>query len=458
MRETRIIINHRQLSWLIGVVLISGGLISLPKAIIEAAKIDGWLSQAFPVLYGLLIAWLFCYLAKKFPGKNLFEIAFTVGGKWGGSLINLLFFLHLFLVIVRDISLITSFLNTTLLLRTPAEVIGLLFIFVAVYYMNTSTEVTARVNDLVFPMLVLLILSLPIMLSNEFTFTRIEPIMGHGFAPILKANLLAFGWYGDVMVIGAFLHTLNNARQIHAAIRHGVVLAGLAMSLLVFVAIVVLGSSVGGRLLYTNYTLVEQIHITDFLDRLELLLFSVWLPAVFLKVIFKCHAFLNLLSAFQGNRNHRLYAKQAGWFLLVASIASFHSVTEVFTFSNYGEIVMVIALNFPAYLALLLLSRGKGEGHRTDEESVEEPEHENGPSPKKNGDKGNWFSRIHLHTWMRWTNGLLVAGAGAVVTGAWLGDDFSWIGLSAGAAYGICLPLATVTSFLELRTSQRTES
>ncbi|MDV2687735.1 GerAB/ArcD/ProY family transporter, partial [Alkalihalophilus lindianensis] len=54
--------------------------------------------------------------------------------------------------------------------------------------------------------------------------------------------------------------------------------------LILFLAIVVLGTKIVREATYPSYILVQQINLTDFLDRLDLVIVAVWLPAFFSKL------------------------------------------------------------------------------------------------------------------------------------------------------------------------------
>ncbi|HEU4964158.1 MAG TPA: endospore germination permease [Bacilli bacterium] len=462
MHDTPVKLNHRQIAFMLCVILTAGGELPLTKAIVSAGKIDGWFAEILPMLYGLLIAGFYVYLYRLYPGQNLFQISRSLAGKWGGALINLVFVTHIWLIIVRDVAVLSDFLSTTLLLRTPVEMIILLYMCVAIYYMNTSVEITSRVNDLMFPLYFLSIVLLPLLLSNELELSRIEPILGHGFAPVLKANYLSYGWFADIVVVGAFFNTIKQPRQLLASLRFGVVLAGFLLTLLMLVVIVVLGSSVTGRLMYPNYTLVEQIHITDFLDRMELMVFSIWLPALFLKITFIMQSFLAGVNALTGNSKNALYGKQIGWFLMLTTIVSFQSISEAFAFGNYGAAVFFLFLHLPIYAMLLLLARWKERKKLTksqqEQKASEEPHPTEKAQKKSAKQKLPWYVHTSQRTWMWWTNGLLLLAAGVVLAGTLFGDKFIWIGWIGGGLYAVCLLGALFTSYIEMRRTQHTEA
>ncbi|KEO84801.1 GerAB/ArcD/ProY family transporter [Tumebacillus flagellatus] len=442
------ILNQRQMSWMMATVLISGGLVSLPKILLEIGKQDSWFSQALGVGYAIFMAYFYALCAKKFPGKHLFDIVFLLCGRWFGGFLNALHLFYLWMVLIRDTRSFADFMNSTLLLKTPEEITFLLFILVLMYYSKSSVEVIARVNDLMFPLFVVVLFVLPLLLTNEFSFERLEPVLGSGFAQVIESNILPLGWFGDMIVAGAFLHTLSVSRQIRSALTFAVSLSGVGLSLLLFMCICVLGSTVAGRMMYPNFTLVEQIHITDYLDRLELVMFSVWLPSFLLKVSFLYTAFIIGLNSFTKRTKQNLYSRQLGWFLVVTTAMAFHSVVEVFDFGNFGSLFTLGFIQFPftMFLFVLLLRSKHDEGERKTDEEIRQKERERRDDPNT-----KWIDRMTGRTWFVITLSCLGCSFVFIIVGAALGRDNAWIGATCGILYSVSMLMMMVASYLEMR-------
>jgi spore germination protein (amino acid permease) len=339
-------------------------------------------------------------------------------------------------------------MNSTLLLRTPEEFTILLFILVLVYYCKSSVEVAARVNDMMFPLFLFVLFSFPFLLVNEFSFERIEPILGSGVSTVGLANLLPVGWYADLLVLGAFLHTISTSRQIQTAIKFGVSLSAVGLTMLLFLCITVLGSSVAGRTMYPNYTLVEQIHITDYLDRLELVLFSIWLPTFILKCCYIFTALIIGLNSFTRRDDQKFYAKQVGWFLQITTAMAFHSVVEVFEFGNYGAVFTVAAMQIPfLLLVFVLLMRRKTAAVEleADRATREQEQQERADLDKPR------ISRVRSKTWSLLTHALIATCASVILIGGFFGADSAMIGGFCGLIYALSLLGTLFTTYMELR-------
>lgn len=351
------VINHRQISWLVGTVLLTGMMISFFRTLTEVAMMDAWFSQVLPVCFAIMIAFVLAELTRAYPGKNIFEIAFIVFGKWVGGAVNIILLLYIWLIICLDIKGACKFLHTTLLPQTPLEIILIVFILLIMYYGKTSLEVAARVNEIYFPAFFLLAMGMYFFLSNEYSIERLEPILSSSMNRILVSNFVSVGIYGDILLFGAFLHASTHPRFFFAAMKHGILIVGFSATMLLFVLLGVMGYTIASRLNFPMFILVQQIHITDFLDRVEIVMFSLWFPAFTIKVIVAYLAFLVGLGSFGGQAQYHVYNFPTGWLMTVTSLLVFQRVPDLDAFLSYSMPLLAIIIQIPLLSILYIKAR-----------------------------------------------------------------------------------------------------
>lgn len=167
-------------------------------------------------------------------------------------------------------------MHVSLLPQTPLEIILLVFVLLLMYYGKTSLEVAARVNEIYFPAYFIMCLMLYFLLMNEYSIERLEPILSTTLERIAVSNLLPLGVYGDILLFGAFLHASSEPRLLFAAMKHGIMIVCFTTTIMILILLGVMGYVIASRLNFPIYILVQQIHLTDFLDRVEMILFSLW--------------------------------------------------------------------------------------------------------------------------------------------------------------------------------------
>ncbi|MGG1661493.1 GerAB/ArcD/ProY family transporter [Brevibacillus sp. NRS-1366] len=351
------VINHRQTAWLVGSVLMTAMMISSLHKIVAVSKMDAWFSQIMPVGFAIVVAFVLAELSRAYPGKNLFEILFIVCGKWIGGLINVILLIYIWIILTLDIKGASEFFRETLLPRTPVEIILIVFVLLMMYYGRTSLEVAARVNEIYFPAYFILSMMLYFLLGNEYSVERIEPILSTGLGQIFASNIFPIGIYGDILLFGAFLHASTHPRLFFAAMKHGVLIVGFTVTILLLILLGVMGFTIASRLHFPIFILVQQIHVTDFLDRIEIILFSLWFPAFTIKVIVAYLAFLVGVGSFGGQQHYNALNLPSGWFLVVTSLLAFPSVQDFDTFLSYTLPVIVLIIQVPLLLFLYIHAR-----------------------------------------------------------------------------------------------------
>ncbi|WP_282937836.1 endospore germination permease [Paenibacillus sp. RC67] len=467
--DSKQIINYRQMAWLIASLLTGGGLVSIQHDLVRVARMDAWFTYIIPTFYAAMIAFAFYKLAQRFPGKNIFEINKIIMGKGIGLLFNLILIFHFWLLLIRDVRSFCKFMGTILLPTTPEEVVLFILVLLIMYFGRTSIEVIARVNDIFFPNFALTILLLPLMLTNELDKSLIEPILAADSINVLYGNMLSLGWYGDIFIAGAFLHTISQIKQVRSAIRHGAILSSLFLGIFLLMEVLVFGPVITGNLIYPSYNLVQQIHISDFLDRMDLLILSIWAPILFCKDILIYLALLTGIASFVKQRDYSTINTPVGFFVLLTSLLAFKNTTEVFSFGNYSSSVIVLSYQPLMLLLLLALGRrfpiprtsqnspspspanqGNGGSDPPDKTGAPDGNHQ---APKQGNRSSTSSKGSHspsYHRWSRVSNILLLISLVSVGIGLWGSEYYATIGIGCGFVYGLAMILAVISSYMEL--------
>ncbi|WNR43920.1 GerAB/ArcD/ProY family transporter [Paenibacillus roseipurpureus] len=460
----------RQLSWLTSSVVTSGGILTLQNVLVRINQMDAWFSYLLSIFYVFLIAAFFGYLVKLFPGHHIFEITKLLLGKWAGTAVNLLILFHFWQIKIRDISSISRF-NTTLLLRvTPLEILILLTCVLLMYFGKSSVEVIARVNDLFYPLFVCTVMIMPLLLSNEIQLRLLTPAMTMPIQHWFASSILTIGSAGDIFILGAFLHLLSNAKHVRSAIRHGSLLGFFLLTLILFLIIAVLGPMMPANFSYPTYNLVQMIHVTDFLDRVDLIMLMIWFPTITCKHIAIYLAFLIGISSLVNDRNYPVINKPIALLITLSAILSFKSTTELLAFSNFASPVIVLAyqplLMLVLVIAGLLKQRKAAANNASDATSAPTDNGglgitgSQGTSGTANNQHktGQLSSRLSFTQWLWSGNVLLILCVVCVLTGLMFGMSLPWMGKLCAMCFCVCLLLSTATTYMELTKLKQVKS
>ncbi|MFF2091558.1 endospore germination permease [Paenibacillus sp. NPDC058174] len=343
-----------QLMLLVCSLLVASNMTSLPMALTESSRQDAWLSFVLPIHYGIGMAYLYWRLARAMPGKNVFEMAKLASGKWLGGLLNAALIGYLALDLISQLRLYGDFFSASILLRTPSEYVVLLTVVLLMYIATGSSEHLARANVVFVAVFILFYVALPILLLNEIDIQKLEPILSKGVLPPLKGGMLAVGLFGDLIVIGAFLHHVRKPRDIYFAVKTGVIFSAFMLTIWLFCVVSVLSPTIASRMIYVGWIVVQQIHITDFLDRVDLFLISLYVPVILIKLAILYTGMLTGLASYTKKKNYDSINVLTGLLIAMLTDILFSNMDEVVMFNNYGIMPISVGVQIVFFGCLII--------------------------------------------------------------------------------------------------------
>jgi spore germination protein KB len=445
--DNKQVINQRQMAWLAASIITSGGLFNWQNVLIRSSEMDAWFSYLLSVFYVFTIAAFFGYLAKLFPGRHIFEISMLLLGRWGGTVVNLLILFHFWQVIMTDISSMSKFTSTLLLHNTPLDILVLVPCLLLIYFGKSSVEIIVRVNDLFYPLFVTATLLMPVLLSNEFYVQLVSPVLTMPYQHLVFSNILTLGNAGDIFILGAFLHTLYNANHIRSSIRHGSLLGISLFTLVIFLVLIVLGPKMPANFVYPAYNLVQMIHVTDFLDRVDIILLTIWLPTLACKFIVIYLAILLGISSIINERDYPIINKQVALLVGLTTILSFKSTTELLTFVNFSSPIIVLA--YQPLIMVILFAASKIQ-HRKQPPPVTRTGGGANTAIKASQKMAKMSMRFSYKHWLWLGNILVLLSAITIVIGLAFSKYKPIVGTVCGISFACCLFLTAMTTYMEV--------
>ncbi len=282
-----------QMTCLITSTLIGVGVLTLPRSSASLLRETGWLA---PVL-GAVITWLsiamIAWLAKKFAGMTFIEYTPHVWGTkhaaWVGKLLGLpwiLFFLVFqYLSTAATSRIFGEVVVTAVLLDTPLEAIIITMFLLSLVLCLHEMEVVARVNELLFPIIILPVLFIAIVSFQNAQWNNLLPFFAVSWNEVWMAALetsFSYQGYELMLIFFAFAYPGSNLNK---ASWFGIGFAALIYILIVFAGIAVFGYEELRRVTWPTLELVKTTQVPGLiLERLESAFLGVWVAAVFTTV------------------------------------------------------------------------------------------------------------------------------------------------------------------------------
>lgn len=350
-----------QMACMIGNFIFSGTLISLPQILIEISKQNTWI--VVPITYFLTIAviYLLCRNAKKMEQmKGLFN---TEIKSWKQKVFIILLFIFLLFIFFRDFRAFNGFIDAVLLPDTPLDVIALLTMLTLTYIALTGVEVIARITVIHLFAIGIVVIALPVMLLNEIQLSNLLPLGGvNSVGEILKSTYIFFPWMTESVIIVFLFVFLNPIEHLKKSGIIGTSIGFLLLFILIFLNITVLGVAVVAETTFPNIALIQQINLTDFLDRLDLVIEVLWIPAMLCKLsllLYCIHKLLNVMRKKDTDLNLVPLA-----IFLGLSIYLFKNNLDGIEYSFFTWPTKGIILEVCIVITFLLLKRSKLKGKK----------------------------------------------------------------------------------------------
>lgn len=251
------------------------------------AGTDSWIAIILATLTGTGIMYFYYSINRLLPDKNLFEIleyCFTRPVAIFLSFGYIIYFLYIACRVTRDAAELTS---SAILTITPIEIIILSFMLVIAYIVYLGLEVLGRVAEIFIPYLVgfLFLFIIFLFASGRMEFHNIQPVLGEGFKPIMKAlfpSLISFP-FGELIVFTVILSSVTDFQKSKKFVLLGVLLAGCFLTIGSLLMLFALGAEAMQFKSFPLLTAARRISVGQFIERLDALVVFIMMLGVLVK-------------------------------------------------------------------------------------------------------------------------------------------------------------------------------
>lgn len=357
-------INGRQATLLLVNLILPTGLFFLSSVASRLAGRDAWLSMLLATLAGMLIALMAANLSLRFPDKTLFQFPELILGKWPGRFVVLLYvwyYIHTTAEVLRQFG---DFISTAFLPETPIIVIEILIMAIVAYAVRNGLEVFARVNDLVFPLILVSVVIIISLAAREMDFKRLLPIFADsGIAPLMKGAVMPTAWMGYAVTICVLTPHLNKKQDAYKAAVLSAVIFGLFLSVVTAGGIASFGPEISAQWMVPFLSLTRMVDIAKFLSRLEPVIMAVWVAGGAVQISF--FHWVGVLGCAQwlGLKDYKPIVLPLTVIVLALNIALHDSILDLFAVLGtfWGPYSLTLfQVGIPFFLLVVATLRGRG--------------------------------------------------------------------------------------------------
>ena len=349
-------LNRSQVLMIGSAFVLDSTLISKPSLVIRDLQSDFWQGLLLGLLYGVAVTIAFTVLASRFPRKDFFE-GIIAGSPVLGRFVVAGYVLFFLGVLVRDIRSATDFVKVSLLTVTPLSVIAAMLGLCLILIARHGKHSVARMSQLWQPMLVVVLLLLPFFLATSLSGEALLPLMQHRPRDVWFGGSHIFAYTGEV--IGIFMIATYRSWSFRFSL-YSLFLGWGLLLVLTFAVVMSLGTEIPARTFYPNYEVIRKIRLTDFLDRLDLPIIGIWLPAMIVKTSFGLYIAANGVTRIYPKLRLQGIAIILGAAATATAIFAFGNSMQIFVFDRFWTpISAFFQLGMPVVLLLLVRKRKK---------------------------------------------------------------------------------------------------
>jgi len=368
-------ISKRQAIFLIANSILASMILISPALLTKEAGQDAWVAVPVAGVFGLLSGLLSHSFGMRFPGKNIVEYSIDLLGTWLGRAVALLFalfFLHTNAYVVRSFG---SLLVTEAMPETPLIVFNILIVLIAAYGVYLGLEVFSRVNEIVFPLSIIVSMAIVAMGLPEMNFDFFKPFFSHPVHHMLYASLLLTAFYTEAAFFLMIIPSLRRPQEARQIVWPVVLILTVAMLVDVGSLIALFGHQETTRMVFPTYELAKAVRLGDLLERIESLVVGIWVGTVGLKVTAFYYASVLAFAQIFNLKDYRPLVLPYAFILVGLSIANWSDTVQITLYlSRYFPLFALTVLGGISMLLYLvyIFKRKASRGGKKDEDDLQQ--------------------------------------------------------------------------------------
>ncbi len=347
-------LSNAQLMMILLPLILATHILSGPSYAAQYAKQDAWLSILLSSLTGFWSVLAMTSLALRYPGMTIIEYSTKILGKWIGKLLGVAYtyFLFIFPATVTDeaMSYITLFSNP----HTPRMVTIALFLTLCGVAAWLGIETIARSAEVLTPINAVLVLITLLMLIPDMKPELLQPVLGHGYAPIFQGAIIPSGWMGEFVFAGFLLPFLTDAKKARYYTLSAVGTTTVIMMTITLVTTMVLGP-LTAKFAFPLNGAIRYVSFGGVVERIDALLLGVWIFGGFIKDAVFLWMFCLCLSQLFGIKQYRALVVPVTLISIVGSLWFFTNAPDMTKFLMYTfpELSFVLDILVPTLLWII---------------------------------------------------------------------------------------------------------
>ena len=275
------------------IIVVTHTISSLPRQLLVSTKSATIINLIYVSIIATILAFTIFKLLKKFPGQDIIDISYFVGGKIFRNIIGIIFILYF---LVSSSVLLRNFCESLKILYFPMTDINyiiLLFIIALCTANRLDFGATLKTNLLILPLVFVSIIFLFFANMNKFVPQRIFPILGDGFFNTFVSGLGNLSAFSGIIFLYFLPPILKEPEKFKKIAIISTIATAVYLILCVSTLLFMFSFFLDTDEITPLYNATRYIELGSFFQRLESVFLLFWILA------FACY--LSIVSKFSMN-------------------------------------------------------------------------------------------------------------------------------------------------------------
>ncbi|WP_175477973.1 MULTISPECIES: GerAB/ArcD/ProY family transporter [unclassified Bacillus (in: firmicutes)] len=320
------------------------------------AKQDAWLAILIGLACGCILFTIYHFILKEYPGLSLVEILQTVVGQKLGTLLSVAYACYFLYIAARVLRDFCELLLGSALSETPPYIVLIIFALAITYALYLGVEVMGRTAPLFFSFSLSLwfIFLLGVVISKEFHFIELMPVLEHGWKPVLKTAfpLVTTFPFGEMIVFTMFSLYVSKNLSFYKIGLAGMIISGFILVITITINIGINGAYQTSESLFPLLLTVTKIKLGDFINRLDPIVIALLIIGGFFKVTIFQWGAVQVLSRSLAIQSYRKLILPVSLLALTISLVMASNIIEHL---DVGLKIVPLYLHIPFQIVIPVL-------------------------------------------------------------------------------------------------------
>ena len=263
-------------------VILETGLLSLPREAAVYANSDGWIVVFLGGGLAFIGSLAIGTLTRKFPEDTFVEYSKRLIGKGPGFILSIVIAIYFTIATSVVVRMFAEVINVYMLQKTPREFIIITQMLLTVYLIRHGIEPTARIAEIILPMLVIPVVAMYLIATPKADFSELLPILNTPIKGIALGSLsTVFSFFGIeiLLMVGPYI---RSPQRIYWTLFVSILASTMIYVFIVIVVFITIGVENSKLLLWPGMTIIRGIMAPGrVFERLDALALALWTIASF---------------------------------------------------------------------------------------------------------------------------------------------------------------------------------